>query len=217
MKFNLYVVRHGQTYFNIYNKVQGWSNTPLTEKGLKNAEDTGKRLAGINFKAAYSSDTTRASETCQKILDFNQSNSTNQVITSKLFREEFYGSFEGSDINQMWLMAGGPHGVSTFKEIVDKYSIDRSKDFIKAADPFHHAEDSSEYWQRYNQGLKMIEQNSAIADGDNVLLVTHGNSILSLVDKYGAGKYDLTVRPQNGSYTKLIINDDQIKIDQYNQ
>ena len=36
-KLNLYLVRHGQTYFNIYNKLQGWSNSPLTEKGKENA------------------------------------------------------------------------------------------------------------------------------------------------------------------------------------
>ena len=28
---NIYLVRHGQTYYNIYNKLQGWSNSPLTK------------------------------------------------------------------------------------------------------------------------------------------------------------------------------------------
>ena len=34
-KLNIYLVRHGQTYYNIYNKLQGWSNSPLTERASK--------------------------------------------------------------------------------------------------------------------------------------------------------------------------------------
>ena len=67
-KLNLYLVRHGQTYFNIYNKLQGWSNSPLTEKGKENAVAAGKRLQNIHFTAAFCSVTTRAMETIQKIL-----------------------------------------------------------------------------------------------------------------------------------------------------
>ena len=32
MSFNLYLVRHGQTIFNHYERMQGWSNAPLTDK-----------------------------------------------------------------------------------------------------------------------------------------------------------------------------------------
>lgn len=71
-KFTLYMVRHGQTYFNIYNKLQGWSNSPLTDKGMQNAVDTGEKLKNTKFAAAYCSDTTRAEQTAQKILDENQ-------------------------------------------------------------------------------------------------------------------------------------------------
>ncbi len=67
-KFTLYVVRHGQTYFNIFNKLQGWSNSPLTQAGLDGARKTGKRLADIDFKASYCSDTSRAQKTISIIL-----------------------------------------------------------------------------------------------------------------------------------------------------
>lgn len=33
----IYVVRHGQTYMNLYTKMQGWSDTPLTQKGIDGA------------------------------------------------------------------------------------------------------------------------------------------------------------------------------------
>ena len=51
---NLIVVRHGKTYFNRYNKLQGWGNSPLTEAGIADAQRVGETLANVSFKAAYS-------------------------------------------------------------------------------------------------------------------------------------------------------------------
>ena len=31
-KLNLYIVRQGETYLNRYSKLQGWSDSPLTEE-----------------------------------------------------------------------------------------------------------------------------------------------------------------------------------------
>ncbi|WP_268913381.1 histidine phosphatase family protein [Lentilactobacillus sp. SPB1-3] len=216
-KFTLYMVRHGQTYFNIYNKLQGWSNSPLTEKGIQNAVDTGDKLANVKFAAAYCSDTTRAMDTIQIILDKNRASSIEKANPSMHFREEFYGYFEGTDMDQAWYLAGAPHGLPTFKDIVAKYSIGKAKDLLKEADPFHQAENNDEYWQRVDAGIELIKQNPDISDGDNVLLVSHGNTLLSLVERYGNGQYDISERPDNGSLTKLEINGDEAKITAYNK
>lgn len=37
----LYLVRHGETLFNIQGKIQGWSDSPLTERGIKQALGAG--------------------------------------------------------------------------------------------------------------------------------------------------------------------------------
>lgn len=215
-KITVYMVRHGQTYFNIYNKLQGWSNSPLTQKGQQNAQDTGAKLAQTPFAAAYCSDTTRAMETAATILAANQVSHLDQPVTSPFFREEFYGYFEGNDMDQAWYLAGAPHGMPTFADIVAKYSIGKAKDLLKAADPFHQAEDNQEYWARLNQGLDLIKHNPDLHDGDNVLLVSHGNTLLSLVERFGNGKYDVSQRPANGSITKLEINDDEIEVSAFN-
>lgn len=211
----LYVVRHGQTYFNIYNKLQGWSNSPLTEAGLADARQAGQRLKDVKFAAAYCSDTTRAEQTAQTIIAANAS--APKLTTAPFFREEFYGYYEGTDMAQAWYVAGAPHGVPTFKAIEAKYSIGKAKDFLKAADPFHQAEDNAEYWQRVDQGFDLIRRNPALHDGDNVLLISHGNTLLSLMERYGQGKYDLSVRPANGSLTKLRLTDQDIQVLSYNQ
>lgn len=216
-KFNLYMVRHGQTYFNIYNKLQGWSNSPLTEKGIQNAVDTGEKLKDTKFAAAYCSDTTRAEQTAQKILDENDASEIDAPITSMFFREEFYGYFEGNDMSQAWYLAGAPHGLPTFRDIVEKYSIGKAKDYLKEADPFHQAENNQEYWKRLDQGFDLIKQNPEIKDGDNVLLISHGNTLLSVVERYGNGQFDVTERPANGSLTKLTVDGDDIHVVAFNQ
>ncbi|ANZ61366.1 fructose-2,6-bisphosphatase [Secundilactobacillus paracollinoides] len=216
-KLNLYVVRHGQTYFNIYNKLQGWSNSPLTQKGIDGAKTTGERLADVHFDAAYCSDTTRAMDTAKLILAANKASEVTDPITAPFFREEFYGYFEGNDMSQAWYLAGAPHGLPTFKDIVAKYSIGKAKDYLKDADPFHQAENNDEYWQRVDQGFELIRSNNTLKDNDNVLLISHGNTLLSLMERYAGGKYDLSTRPANGSLTRLTLTDDDIVVESYNQ
>ncbi len=38
MKKTLYLMRHGQTLFNLQHKIQGWCDSPLTELGIKQAK-----------------------------------------------------------------------------------------------------------------------------------------------------------------------------------
>ncbi|MFC6274399.1 histidine phosphatase family protein [Levilactobacillus tangyuanensis] len=216
-QITLYVVRHGQTYFNIYNKLQGWSNSPLTEAGMADARDAGKRLQDVDFAAAYCSDTTRAEQTAKTILAANHSVPAAELTSAPFFREEFYGYYEGTDMAQAWYVAGAPHGVPTFKAIEEKYSIGKAKDFLKAADPFHQAEDNQEYWNRVDQGFDLIRRSPKLKDGDNVLLISHGNTLLSLMERYGQGKYDLSVRPANGSVTTLLLTPDDVQVLSYNQ
>lgn len=215
-QLNVYLVRHGQTYYNIYNKLQGWSNSPLTDKGMQDARNAGEKLAQIHFDAAFCSDTTRAQVTIQKILDLNQADSVKRPQTAPYFREEFYGYFEGANMDEAWYLAGAPHGLPTFRDIVNKYDIGTAKDWLKEADPFHHAENNEEYWKRVDQGIEMI-RHADVPDNANILWVSHGNTLLSLMERFGDGKYDLTQRPANGSVTKLLLTDNDVKVEYYNR
>lgn len=115
-----------------------------------------------------------------------------------------------------WYNAGAPHGCKTFKDIVTKYSIGQAKDWLKEADPFRDAENNEEYWQRMGKALNLI-CSTDLPDGANVLWVSHGNTLLSLVERYGEGKYDVTVRPKNGSLTLATLIDDSLIINEYNK
>ncbi len=67
-EMTFYVVRHGQTLFNVMGKVQGWCDTPLTDEGVRAAQSLGRGLAEVDFAAAYSSDSGRAVHTLDELL-----------------------------------------------------------------------------------------------------------------------------------------------------
>ena len=205
---HLYLVRHGQTYFNRYNRLQGWSNSPLTTKGIEDASTAANKLSATTFAVAYCSDTTRAKITAERILQVNQTagHPPVQLIQDMHFREQFYGYFEGQDMGTAWWAAGAPHGASTYQQIVAKFGLSATKDFLKEADPFHDAESDHEYWERIDGGYRLIAGNSALRDGDNVLQISHGNTLLSLMNRYAPQGYDLSERPANGSVTQFDLN-----------
>ncbi|HLR92710.1 MAG TPA: histidine phosphatase family protein, partial [Atopostipes sp.] len=66
---SVYLVRHGQTLFNKQKKIQGFSDSPLTEVGIKQAEIAGKHVdsIGLVFDDAYSSTSERACDTLELI------------------------------------------------------------------------------------------------------------------------------------------------------
>ncbi|MCI1985566.1 MAG: histidine phosphatase family protein [Lactobacillus sp.] len=211
----VYLVRHGQTWFNHFNKMQGWSDSPLTEQGLADAERAGQMLKHITFTHAYSSDTMRASNTARKILSLNLNSNVELTITP-FFREQFYGYYEGENSPKVWYAVGAPHGTPTFKELITKYGVDASKDFMHEADPFGDAEDALTYWNRLQKGFKLLRQENQ--HGDNVLLVSHGTTIRSIVDKFGKQDgFKVTESPLNGSVTKIALTEEGVKILSYNQ
>lgn len=222
MILHLYTVRHGQTYFNRYNRLQGWSNAPLTKSGLADADRAGRKLREIQFKAAFCSDTTRAQVTAEHILSINDSHPHPGIISDMHFREQFYGYFEGQDMNMAWWAAGAPHGTRTYAEIIDTYGLSATRDFLKEADPFSDAESDQEYWQRIQGGFELIAGNGNLRDGDDILLISHGNTLLSLMHRFAPQGYDLHERPANGSVTVFDFDTDKpfdqaLKVRSYNQ
>ncbi|TXK83446.1 histidine phosphatase family protein [Paenibacillus sp. N3.4] len=63
----LYITRHGETEWNIQNRMQGWSDSELTQKGTDNAISLGNRLKDVNLTAIYSSPSRRTAKTSELI------------------------------------------------------------------------------------------------------------------------------------------------------
>lgn len=217
-EFDLYVVRHGQTYYNIYRKMQGWSNTPLTKQGIDDAQKIADKLSGEKFDAIYCSDMERARYTAKTICDNNLYHSnTDTIVDTPLLRGVFYGSFEGSNIDTTNYTLAASNKFDSYSNMVKQLGSDGIKDAFHEMDPFHQAENSKDYWKRWNKGLQEIIDDPNIQNNGKVLLVSHGPAVLSLVDRFANGKFDVSKRPENGSLTKLhFTSDGHFEVTGYN-
>jgi broad specificity phosphatase PhoE len=66
----LILIRHGHTSLNIpgqEERLRGWLDVPLSEQGLREAEDTARIVANFGIKTIFSSDLTRALQTSEII------------------------------------------------------------------------------------------------------------------------------------------------------
>ncbi|MEO0793720.1 MAG: histidine phosphatase family protein [Verrucomicrobiota bacterium] len=61
------VIRHGETEWNVQHRYQGQLDSPLTKKGVTQAEAIAERLADFSFDRLISSDLGRAVDTAAKI------------------------------------------------------------------------------------------------------------------------------------------------------
>ncbi len=68
---NFYLVRHGQTDWNILKKMQGTEDIPLNDIGRKQAASCAQALSTISFEAIYTSPLSRAVETAQIISSYH--------------------------------------------------------------------------------------------------------------------------------------------------
>ena len=213
MSFTVYFVRHGQTLLNQFRRMQGWCDSPLTAKGINDAQAAAEHLKNLKFDSIYRSDMTRTARTCHYIMQTNL-HPLPKVQVLKNFREQGYGYFEGNDAAQAWFFVGAPYGCQNYQQLISKYSINTSRDFMKAADPFNAAENNQEFWQRVDQGFALLKQRQHA--GDQVLVVTHGTLIRSLVNRFASNIDVISQGPQNGSVTKMIVSDTKISVVYYN-
>lgn len=87
-------MRHGETYFNVWHKIQGWCDSPLTPNGKKQAHAARQYFLehNINFNKAYCSTAERASDTLEIITNHNM-----PYKRLKGLKEWGFGSFEAQD------------------------------------------------------------------------------------------------------------------------
>lgn len=71
MERMLVLVRHGQSEWNLRNLFTGWEDPGLTEQGVKEAYEAGRRLkaAGYSFDRGFTSELSRAQRTLKIILE----------------------------------------------------------------------------------------------------------------------------------------------------
>ncbi len=112
----IYLVRHGQTQWNMDKRMQGQKDSPLTEKGMRQAKNLHNRLLGENIGSIYSSTSERARETAEIIKgDRNVS-----IIFKSELKEINMGTWEG--MKQCDVLNSFPHEWDCFSHSPLTYS-----------------------------------------------------------------------------------------------
>src|SRR5690606_9147241 len=97
-----YLVRHGETEWNLQHRVQGSSDIRLNETGRRQARHTARLLARRSLDEIYTSPLSRASETAAII---SERLGLGTPISDNAFVERDYGEAEGltrDAINRRW-------------------------------------------------------------------------------------------------------------------
>ncbi|KFA58765.1 hypothetical protein A9G34_10205 [Gilliamella sp. Choc4-2] len=171
---NLYLIRHGQTQWNIKDQMQGSKNSPLTEQGILGAKLTGQYLKNVPFIQAYSSTQQRAMETRDYIV--NENNIAIPTFELADLREMDFGIWEGKH-------------VPTLKQEVPEFNIYLTEPANFDAS-VNQGENYLDILGRMKQALNIIVKNAPQNTGD-ILVVSHGTVLRILLCVLNGGDWRL--------------------------
>ena len=171
----LYLMRHGETLFNVLHKIQGWCDSPLTSKGIQQALLAKKWFEEhqIHFDHAYSSTSERCCDTLEIII--RQDTPYKRL---KQLKERNFGDFEGEseDLNpKRW-------SEFNYDDLFPHYGGEYTHDVV----------------ERMSKCLLEIMEND---DHQNVLAVSHGGACYSFLSSVT----DPNIVRDNGGFTNCCI------------
>lgn len=97
VKTMIYIVRHGETDWNIQELMQGHTDVPLNKTGKEQAKRIASHLKDIHLDIIYSSPLSRAYETAQTINTHHKK----KIITDASLRERQFGELEGKTYDEV--------------------------------------------------------------------------------------------------------------------
>lgn len=197
----IYLVRHGETYFNKTGKVQGWCDSLLTETGITQARRVGEifRQNNTTFDAAWISDMGRTRKTASIILH-QSNNDTLDLQETPLLRETSFGRFEGGNSEDMWHQVGKVIGKPDLTDFCSSAEKILALEGIKKLDTLKIAENFNDVKARVLHLLDELEK----SDSPVILLVSHSLFISILLRIIGNFNAD---HVPNASITKIIYSE----------
>jgi probable phosphoglycerate mutase len=152
------VVRHGETAWNNEKRWQGHLDSPLTAKGLSQAQALARRLSGERFSALYTSDLGRAYQTAQLIA----AATGHSVVLDARLRERKLGVFQGL----------------TSEEIRAVHA--KEYELYRIRDPNHKLPGGESLRQQVDRNLRCFEELAQRHLGESIVVVTHGGVLSGL-------------------------------------
>lgn len=160
IKAKWFLVRHGETNANKNQWLSGHKDEPLNENGKEQAEETAKKLVGLDIDLIISSDLSRARETAKIIAR----KLGVEVVIDKELREKNYGEWEGK----------------TFDEISKKHGFD----FWDLYKRYEFQTPGGERWQEVEERIwGAFNKHRGTHKHKNIVIVSHGGALRMLRKK----------------------------------
>ncbi|MES1902430.1 MAG: hypothetical protein MHPSP_001188 [Paramarteilia canceri] len=197
-KVYLFLVRHGESQFNKANKFCGWVDADLSEKGLQEAVDASTTIKDAiaqygPIKSLFTSYLKRAKDTLEAIRKNVNSLTELEVKSSWKLNERHYGALQNLDKSET-AKKYGEKQVQIWRRSFDipPPSVEKGSTYDPSVDPLY-ANVKEELplgeslkltidrvWPFYTSDIEPILKN-----GDNVLVVAHGNTTRSILKQVG--------------------------------
>ena len=192
----LYIVRHGETEWNVIKRFQGQLNTPLTEKGMEKLRKTGKKLENVLFDEVYTSELGRTVASAEIILNENRGYKNKKRELKKLaeLNEVYFGVWQGLTYEEVFLKY--PEEGNNYFYNVKNYKAENVE-----------AEKLEDALERFLKGINKILDSH---ESGNILVVTHG-TVFEMFMNYVANNsiFDIDERTLmgNGDYKIFSYKD----------
>lgn len=151
---NIYLIRHGETNYNLQHKIQGRTDTVLNETGIKQAKIAKEQFNKLDIDLIICSTLTRAKQTTSILNEDKQI----KTIYSDLLVERNFGILEGEYKTE-----------EEFKKLMKDDSVS--------------VKDMETLPMLYNRAKIIIDKVIKEYNTKNVCIVTHGGFALAL-EKY---------------------------------
>ncbi len=192
----LYIVRHGETEWNVIKRFQGQLNTPLTEKGIKKLKETGKKLENVLFDEVYTSELGRTVASAEIILNENRGYRNKKRELKKLaeLNEVYFGVWQGL----------------TYEEVLLKYPEEGNNYFYDVKNYKAENVEAEKLEDALERFLKGINKILNIHKSGNILVVTHGTvfeMFINYVENNSIFDIDERTLMGNGDYKIFSYKD----------
>jgi probable phosphoglycerate mutase len=186
MGTHFFLIRHGETVWNLENRFQGQRDSPLSDKGRQQAQRLGEHFKEIEIQALYSSDLGRAVGTAEPIA----ASKSLPLQTMASLRERSFGIFEGRCREEA--RAENP-------EAFEAWNLGSFSEVVPGG------ESRQNLCERVIEGLENI---AAAHQQQSVAVVTHGGVLSSLWRYFEPSRQEQQgFLIPNGSISQLSYSD----------
>jgi probable phosphoglycerate mutase len=163
----IYIVRHGQTEWNLEGRLQGRLDSPLTDAGVEQVKRLAQRLQKIHLDSIYSSSSNRVFSTALHL----RKDRDIDVIQSDNLMEMDFATWEGrkwSELQELF-----PGELQLMKDYPEHFQAEETK--------------GETFYDMQKRLASFIDKTLSQHIGQNILLVSHSITIKVLINYLQGG------------------------------